>query len=150
VEGWTVYVLVGGTLIATGLLMMRGHVQAWRTEKNDPTIEDEHRTFFYKRYCRRMQTSALIAVIGALIPFGILVLRPGLLADADVQARVFTVFWGGVLLLALWVILLGVGDFLATSAYSRAALARIRLKQRELEQQIAEIRRRQANGHKGE
>ena len=146
-QGWVVYLVVGATLIATGLLMMRAHVQAWRAEKNDPTIEDDQRTFFYKRYRRRMQTSAMIAVIGVLIPFGVLVLRPGLFADAQQQVRVFTFFWASVLLLAVWVILLGVGDLLSTSAQSRVALARIRLKQRELEQQIAEIRRRHSNGH---
>ncbi len=147
-QGWVVYLVVGATLIATGLLMMRAHVAAWRIEKNDPTIEDDQRTFFYKRYRRRMQTSALIAVIGILIPFGSLVL-PGLFVDEQLQARVFAFYWGSVLLLTLWVILLGLGDLLSTSAQSRVALARIRLKQRELEQQIAEIRRRHSNGHQG-
>ena len=88
-----------------------------------------------------MQASGFLVAIGILVPIG----------DAGVIPwRLFpvwiAVYWGIVLLLAMWVIVLGVADVIATSAHSRAALGRIRRQQRELENQVAEFRRRSTNG----
>lgn len=87
-----------------------------------------------------MQASGLLALLGVLIPIGTVVIpwqnRPILWAT----------YWGGLMLMSLWVVFLGLGDAIATTAHSRAAMGRIKRKQRELQEQIAELQRRKSNG----
>jgi hypothetical protein len=82
----------------------------------------------------------MLALLGVLLAVGdqlpIMKRRPGL----------FGIYWIGVLLMTLWVMLLAIGDYFATRAHGRVALSRLRHKQAELEQQIAEIKRRDSNG----
>ena len=146
VKDWAFAVSVGAALLVTGATMMRSHWLAWLSEKNDPSLDENDRTYYCRRFRRRMQTSAMIAVLGLLIPFGDAIL-PQLFDDEQRQMVVFGIYWGAVLLLTVWVIIMGLGDFFASSAHTRGALARIRLKQRELERQLEEARRRNTNGH---
>jgi len=87
-----------------------------------------------------MQTSALLAILGVLIPVG------DVLIPWQNHPVLFALFWGGLILMSLWVIMLGLGDAVSTAAHSRAQLARIRRKQRELQQELSELRRKQSNG----
>ena len=86
-----------------------------------------------------------LAVLGVLLAVGdqlpILRKRPGL--------WLFGLYWLAVLLLTFWVMLLAVGDFYSTRAHARSSLAQIRKKQRELQRQIAGIKRRRSNGQDG-
>ena len=125
--------------------MMRRHSLAWREEKNDPGLEDTEREHFFRRYRRRMQTSAMIAVIGLMIPLGDVVLPR--VFDREREVLVFGIYWGAVLLLTTWIIAMALADMLSASAHTRVALSRLRLKQRELEKQLDEVRRRGSNGH---
>lgn len=139
-ENWFVSAITGVALVGAGIALMFSHRSAWRRQQNDPALSDAERKHLYARYRRRMQTSAILALLGVLIPVGDLLIpwqnRPGL----------FALYWGMLILLSLWVIVLGVGDAISTAARSRSELARIRRKQRELQQQVAEIRRRHSNG----
>lgn len=139
---WVVATMVGVVLLLTGLLLIRWHVRSWRMQKNDASLEHADRTFFYRQYRRRMQTSGLIAVLGVLIAVG------DALPAMQRQPTLFTLYWSSVLALTCWVILLGVGDLFATAAHSRSALSRVREKQRQLEQELAEFQSRRSNGHK--
>lgn len=136
----------GAALMVGGLITMRRHWLTWRTEKNDTSLPDTEREYFYRRYRRRMQTSALISLIGLMIALGDTLL-PAIFDNEHREMVVFGVYWGTVLLLTGWVMVLALADLLSTSAHSRAALSKIRLKQRELEQQLDEVRRRGSNGH---
>jgi hypothetical protein len=62
------------------------------------------------------------------------------------KPALFGVYWLAVLLMTLWVMLLGVGDYFATRTHGHVALARLRIKQKELEREIAEIKHRGSNG----
>ncbi len=123
-----------------GLALVAAHLRTWKRKQNEPNLEEAERVHLAARFRRRLQTSGMIAVLGVLIAVGDLlpVLRrnPGL----------FGLYWFGVLLLTAWVMLLGVGDYFSTRVHGRAALARLRKKQNELEQEIAEIKRRGSNG----
>lgn len=139
----TLIVLLFGTaLFVLGLCLMRWHVSSWRAQKHDLNLADEQRDHYYRRYRRRMQASGLIALLGVLLPVGValpvLKQAPGL----------WSVYWVGVLLLSLWVILLGIGDFFSTVSHSRTALTEIRARQRALERQLSELRGRQSNGRR--
>ena len=141
-KDWLVAPCVGGILIVVGAVLMRSHAKVWRLQKNDSQLEFDDRSHYYARYRRRMQTSGMIALLGFLIPLGDVLFHP------KVAPLWVILYWIAVLLLAGWVIVMGLGDWASTVAHTRASLARIRQKQRELEQQLSQIRRRGSNGHK--
>jgi hypothetical protein len=143
VDDWRLVATISGVLIVTGLSLIRAHLRTWDRQKNDSSLDHLDRTHYYSRYRRRMQTSAIIALLGLLIPLGVAV-TPWLQQAAP---RLFAVYWGTVLLMAGWVVVLGLGDMLATRVHSRIAMARVRQKQLELEKQISEIKQRRSNGH---
>lgn len=137
---WIISTSFGVALVAIGLGLLRAHRKAWRNQKNDPDLDDADRQHYYTRYRRRMQASGILTLLGVLIPVG----------DVLIPWKNFplacALYWSIVILLALWVVLLGTGDALATAAHGRIALSRVRRKQRQLEEQVSEIRRRQSNG----
>ena len=130
----------GIALVAIGGMLMRWHRRSWDQNKNDSQLDDRDRRFLHSQYRRRMQASGILVLLGVLIPLGVLAI-PWQRAQGW-----FPLFWIGMLLLAFWVIVLGAADAWATSVRSRAALARIRREQRELEKKAAELRSRRGNG----
>ncbi|GAB4145799.1 MAG: hypothetical protein Tsb009_18150 [Planctomycetaceae bacterium] len=139
-----VSVSVGVGLLSFGVWLLRSHIQTWRAQKNDPTLEDRERLHLYARYRRRMQASGIIVLLGVLIPMGDILFS--VILPRNLAPVWFALYWGVVLLLALWIILLALGDMYSTSVHTKASLSRIRSKQRELEKQISEIQRRKSNG----
>jgi hypothetical protein len=140
VNDWRIAALVGGLLIAGGGALMLSHVRAWKLDRNDPALDELDRQHYQARFRRRMQTSGLITLLGVLIPLG----------DSPVIWKLgplwSTLFWIGVLLMALWIILLALGDFTATQAHSQVAMTRVRRKQRELEAEADRLRNKNMNG----
>ena len=133
---------VGGVLFVMGVVMIRSHVLSWRRQQHDPALEDVDRKHYYARYRRRMQMSGLLVGLGILIALG------DALIPWQNAPLLFGFYWGAVLLLLLWLIIVAVGDIVATGAHSRVSLARIRHKQRELEDQLARMKDRKSNGRK--
>src|SRR5690554_5158092 len=102
-------------------MLLRAHYRTWQAQKQDSKLDDLDRRHYYARYRRRMQTSGMLALLGLLLPIG----------DAFIPADapgVFGIYWIAVLLLTFWVVLLGLGDMVSTTAYSKASMARIRRK----------------------
>ena len=122
--------------------MIAAHARAWRRQQADPALDELDRDHYRTRYRRRLQTSGLIALLGLLIPLG----------DAPFfwrqGVRISTAFWCAILLLTVWIVLLAIGDIAATRAHARAALSRIRQKQRQLESQAAQLKRHRSNGQR--
>ena len=86
-----------------------------------------------------MQTSGMVILIGILVPVG----------DVFVCSWgpvVASVFWLGVLFLALWVGVQALGDFTSVQSYSRAAMSRVNTQRQQAEAELSEYRRRKANG----
>lgn len=137
---WIVGTVFGLALVLFGVIMLRRHWLAWQIEKEEPGLEFAERKYFFARYRRRMQTSGLVVLLGILIPIGDALIPwqrfPGL----------FAIYWGGILLVAVWIILLACGDFVSTRVHSNAALARIQQKKTELEHEAARLRRDGSNG----
>ncbi len=136
---------VAVVLVAIGISLMLSHVRSWRRQQNDPTLEEHDRDYYRRRYRRRMQISAMLAVLGVLIGLG-----DALLPFQRRHPLPTTLYWIGVLLLTGWVMLLGFGDLWSTAAYSRAELARVRQKQRELERQVVEFKHRNLDGRRSD
>jgi hypothetical protein len=127
---------VGVALVGLGVSAMISHVRSWRRMRDNAELGDEERTYYYRRYRRRLQISGMLAILGILIGVGDVIL--------PWQQRPLwpTLYWIGVLLLTGWVLLLGIADLVSTAAYSRAQLARVRQQQRELERHIVEFKHR--------
>jgi len=141
VDDWRFSIGVGLTLVIAGLCMLRTHVLAWKRQQSDESLDNSDRAHLYARYRRRLQTSGLIAILGLLIPLG----------DSPMFWKqgpaVSTLFWGAILVITFWISLLALGDLVATRTHARIALSRIQRKQRDLEEQLAQLKKRNSNGH---
>jgi len=94
-------------LIAVSALMVNWHWSAWQNvgrEERDTT----HKKFLYAQYRRRVQLSGLIGLIGVAMFIG---------QFLDRWPLVNAFHWSGVMLLALWVILLAMADLLVSRHY---------------------------------
>ncbi len=129
--------VVAVVLLAIGLSTMASHVRSWRRLQNDPALEDRDLAYLQRRYRRRMQMSAILAILGVLIGLGDV-----LLPFQKRHPVPVSLYWIGVLLLTGWLILLGLADLSSTIAYGRVELARVRQKRRELERQVIEFKHR--------
>jgi len=136
---------VAVALVGIGVSMMSSHVRSWRRQRSDPTLDERDLVYYRRRYRRRMQISAMLAILGVLIGMG-----DALLPFQRKHPIPTTLYWIGVLLMTGWVMLLGFGDLLSTAAYGRAELARVRQKQRELERQVVEFKHRNLDGRGSE
>ncbi len=143
-EKFSVAWLVGGVLAVLGALLMWSHAVQRRRYQADAKLDEADRLHLESRYRRRMRTSALIVVLGILLGLGDspLVWKRGPMASS--------IYWLAVLVLTLYMLASGVGDLLVTRAHGRGALARLRQKRRELEDEAARLARtHRSNGHGG-
>ncbi|HUG90221.1 MAG TPA: hypothetical protein VML55_05280 [Planctomycetaceae bacterium] len=142
--------VAGAVVFLIGLVLVRSNRNTWQRLKNDAALDHADRVHYHARYRRRMQMALMLMLLGLMIP----------LSDPGKDAAIRLVQWEKVpwlmpwflgleLLLVLWVILLALADMLSTTTHSRAALSRVREKQRELRDQLAELKRRRSNGHAG-
>ncbi len=87
-----------------------------------------------------MMTSSMLVLLGLMIPLWDWLLDQRWVIPATIVG--FLVFG-----LIGWVMLMALGDMLSTRTHSHAALSKVREQQRELENQVAELRNRSSNGH---
>ena len=136
-------VLLGGTSAA--LIVM--HVRAWKRLALDQ-LDDRAASFHRRQFRRRMQSSAMIGLLGVAILVG------QLLLDVVKWPNFNVFYWIGVLALLLWIVLLAVADMVATSAfYSRErtdfALQHAKLQAELRQARKDESRKKGAHGHNG-
>jgi hypothetical protein len=102
--------LVSLLLLFSGGGLMAWHVMAWRRGRSQE-MDDLERNYRRRQFVRRMQTSAMLGLLGVAIITG-QVLTPRL------HSRLFAaLFWGGVLLMVLWMALLALADIVATQQH---------------------------------
>ena len=135
---WVISGGVGSLLIGMGAALIAGHFRAWGRQQQSDGALDEHDLRHYRlQFRRRVQTSAMIVVLGIMIPIG------DLLIPWQRFPKLFSLYWIVVLLLAFWIMILAAFDWLSSRVYSRrtnAALAKLRQKQRELEAEADRLR----------
>ena len=137
-----VSIAFGLLLALLGLVFLRRHRHTWRARAVDPAISHEERSYFARQHRRRMLTSGLIVVLGVLIPIGDLLFE----RKPAFPALSLTLFWIGVLLLVLWVLLLGFLDLFATGLHAKDAMSQVNAEKAALERQLEEIRRTLRDG----
>ena len=134
-DDWLPAAVMGVGLILLGVWFMQLHLRAWRRHAADDSLDDAERTFYRRQFRRRMQASGIIALIGVMVPVGDSII-PWRADDVSVA----TLYWLFVLALTCWVLLLAMGDLVATRAHSRASLSRLQRKQRELQAEADRLR----------
>lgn len=131
-------VLLPGAVIALGLGLLISHLRTWRSKRRELAAGDEFR-YHRRRFLRRMQTSAMLALAGAALFVGQLI-------PPHVWPSLFVFFWCGVALLLVWVVVLALADAAATRAYLGRLQRQRNAERSVLEQELIRLRRRSQNG----
>ena len=133
-NNWIPSAVAATFLVSGSIFLVRSHLRTWRKRRNDPDIDQGDMFHYAGQFRRRMQASGLLGVIGVLIAAGDILIpwrrAPGM----------FALYWGAILLITAYLILLALADALATAAHTRAALARLRAQRRQLERDAAELK----------
>lgn len=122
-------------LVTLGGFMIRSHRRTWAARQAEGITDPADLLHYHSQFRRRIQTSALMAVIGILIFVGDLI-------GQQIGPRLFGFYWVGVLALVGYLMVLAVLDGLSSASHTRAALARLRAQRRQLERDAAELRER--------
>lgn len=135
---------MGIALVLLGGWLIGWHRAVWVRHRDQQEAGTGRELRHYRlQFRRRIQVSALLILLGIMIPIGdwLMVQRQNPMG--------ITIFWLIVLILALWIMLLAAIDWLSTRMYvraTRATLAALARKQRELEAEAERLRGRGANG----
>ncbi len=118
----------------------------WRGWQRGPAAlpaDDESRIHAARQLRRRLQISAMLGLIGLLIPLG------DVLPIFRRSPTLFVVFWLGVLGVVIWIVLLALGDLASNVAQTKLAQSHLHAERKALEQEIRRYRT-QNNGHQSE
>lgn len=133
--------IFGGLLVIIAVVM---GVVVWRIRRSlDSIVANDPDALAHadRQLRRRLQVSLMLFIVGVLIPLG------DQLDQVFRQRPMLFLTWVScVLILVMWMVLMALGDWMSTVAYSALARARLRFERRTLED---EIRRYHAarNGH---
>jgi len=121
-------------LLIASVVMVVVHLRAWRTADHGGLAEVE-REFQSRRFRRRLQTSAMLGVIGLLVLGELWLDR---LFKDDLPRLLY---WSGVGLLLLWLLLLAASDWLASRQHYRGQLDRLQTDRDALRGELERLRR---------
>jgi len=132
------FIAMGAVVWLFGIAMVAWHVRQRRNAVNDAGLPPAELKFVEQQYRRRMQTSALTITLGALIA----------MSDYLPQFRTSPGFAAGyvatLLLLAMWLVLLAMGDAFASRVHLQQSLRKNRQTREALQEAVDELRREQA------
>ena len=141
----TLPALIAG-LMLLGFAVVSAWLQIRARRELSPFLEEDNlaRTHADRQLRRRLQMSGMLGIVGVMIPLGdqlepFFRTRPGL----------FFVYWIVVLILVAWTVLMALGDWMSTAAYSSLANIQQRIERSRLEDEVRRYRASQ-NGHAGE
>ncbi len=120
------------SLLATSAVLILWHVLSWRRADHGALADAEYR-FYRNQFRRRLQTSALLGLVGLLA-----------LADlwiANVVTR--AVLWCVILLIVLWTLVLAGSDWLASRLHFQKLLSASAVEHALLKREIEKFRREQ-------
>ncbi|MCA9008750.1 MAG: hypothetical protein KDB01_03335 [Planctomycetaceae bacterium] len=136
------FIGVGAFVWFFGIAMVTWHVWRRRRFLNDLDVSPMELKFLEQQYRRRMQTSALTITLGALIS----------MCDYLPQFRTSPGFAAayvmGLLLLSMWLVLLALGDAVASRVHMSQTLRKNRQTRQALQEAINELRAKQAEALK--
>jgi hypothetical protein len=124
-------VMVAAALVFASLALSASHLRAWRHASHGGLGEQEQ-SFHARRFRRRVQASVMLGVIGLLL-LGDLWLTDGWPA---------LLYWLGVLLLLVWLLLLAASDWLASRVHFRGQIIRLQNERAVLQAELDQLRAR--------
>ena len=135
-------IIVALVLCVSSAGLIVWHVRAWQ-RLSQAGSDPRERDFRRRQYHRRMQTSAMLGVLGVAIFVGQLLI-------AWPASRLFLVlYWSGVLVLVLWVALLALADMTATSFYYGREKNQCVVEQAKLQNELRQARDKVAKSRNG-
>lgn len=146
--------VVGLSLIVLAAFLIRWHFRAWNEHQADSTVDERELRYYRFQFRRRLFVSALLILLGVLIPAGDAMLTqlqqkapaPG---AGGWMPALFAGYCILVLVIAMLLILVAFVDLAAGKAHRRATLGAIQglaRKRRELEAEVARLRAEHRNG----
>ncbi len=135
-------IVVALVLLVSSAGLIAWHVRAWRRLQQGE-IEPRERAFRRRQFRRRVQTSAMLGLLGVVILVGQALM-------IWVTSRMFLViYWSGVLLLVLWVVLLALADMAATVFYYSREKSNYLVEQAKLQGELRRVRDQEARARNG-
>lgn len=132
------FIGVGSLVWFFGIAMISWHVYRRRRYLSDAEILPTELKFLEQQYRRRMQTSALTITLGALISMC------DYLPQVKTSPGFAAAYVMGLLLLSMWLVLLALGDAVASRVHLSQSLRKNRNTRQELQDAINELRAKQA------
>ncbi|MDA1231180.1 MAG: hypothetical protein O2856_10435 [Planctomycetota bacterium] len=132
------FIGVGALVWFFGIAMISWHVYRRRRYLSDAGILPTELKFLEQQYRRRMKTSALTITLGALISMC------DYLPQVKTSPRFAAAYVMGLLLLSMWLVLLALGDAVASRVHLSQSLRKNRNTRQELQEAINELRAKQA------
>jgi hypothetical protein len=133
---WPFFV-AAGTIIAVAGGLIAWHIHTWNAARSANLTAGELK-FAFEQYRRRMQTSAMLAAVGLLIGAG-----PWITAPLAVL-----LYWLGVIVLILWIMLLAGADMLATRMHFSQIETEHSIKQLKLHAALEAEQQKRSNGRR--
>jgi hypothetical protein len=110
-------------LLVSGGLML-AHWRGWKTVRGEEMPPEEF-DFRRRQFCRRMQASGAIGIVGVALFVGVaFFLGRESLAPGIENAAVIAAYWFAVLLLTVWMVVLALADVWASRRYVNRILDR--------------------------
>jgi hypothetical protein len=129
-------------LVGMGTVLVVWHWKSWKRDALDASSNTPER---WSQCRRRMQVAVMIALEGVLLCLGDTVLpilyRAGMISERK-MAGLWTIDVLFMLLLAVWIALLALGDLAVTATGARRELRTMRQRQRELQEELERLRSR--------
>lgn len=103
-------IVVALVLCLSSIGLIAWHIRAWR-RLQQAELGPREQDFRRRQYRRRLQTSAMLGVLGVAIFIG------QLLLTGEHSWSLLACYWGGVVVLVFWTALLALADMAATGFY---------------------------------
>ena len=130
-------VIVATVLILFGAGQIFLHIRTWR-EARRVDMDTKERDYRWRQFRRRIQTSAMLVLLGVALPVGQWIAGP---------PWVILTYWGAVVLLVLWLALLALADMIATKYYFGRVRQHYMLEEVKLQAELRRLQGVQRNGH---
>jgi hypothetical protein len=131
-------VVLPGAVILLAVALLVSHWRTWRSTTSQAASEAE-RNYQRRRFRRRMQTSAMLALAGVALVIGQLI-------PPRAHPSLFVFFWTGVVLLLFWVVLLALADAAATRNHVGRLLRERSAERSRLEAELLRLKRQRQDG----
>lgn len=135
-ETWGNY-LIPIFFFAVACVLLWMHSRTWQASRDSP--DPEERDYRHRQYRRRMQTSGLLA--GAAVA-----LLVGQWIPETVPRTFRIIFWGGVVFVVFWVILLALADIVAIAHYYGRLRTTYLVERAKLQAQLRRVQAARGNG----